>query len=1165
MPELSILEPLKLPLHGRLLIEASAGTGKTYTITTLYLRLLLGLDGWQEKPLKPEEILVVTFTDAATEELRGRIRERIIDAIAVFTEQQEDDFLNTLKAEVVNLDKAVEQLTLAARQMDQAAIFTIHSFCQRMLKNYAFESGELFTTELISNEEALIRQAVLDFWRSNIYPLSLELTNKVLECWQSPDNLIGEIKRFLANTEMKVLPDLSEVDLIDNYKQYLDKVKTFKQAWKQGKGLLLEEIKQAKINRRVYTKTRVPTWAQKIDSYVLSDEVSINKNIAKALTYFSTKAIQSNLIEDNIDFTNPLAAIIDDLLSSPPAIYNILLSKALNEVRLRLRNSKQQKQLRSFNDLISGMDNALADSASGLLLATAIRQKFPFAMIDEFQDTDPQQYRIFSTIYPKSDSGTLVMIGDPKQAIYAFRGADIFTYIKARQEADAIYTLATNWRSTAAMVDAVNQLFSQSLTPFIYDNDIQFNQVTAGNPNVKQLIEPDKESKALTLWFSDTAETLSKTDYLNTYAAATAAEIDRLLTEPVKLGNKVLSSQDMVILVRDRYEAESVRQALSSYNRASVYISNQDSVFSSTEASELALLLNAIEQPTNEINLKSALAISLLQLKLDELDYDEHRWEEIQVEFSQYKEIWLKQGVLPMLMQLLHQRQLATAILSLPMGERRLTNLLHLAELLQKMSMQLEGITSLLRWFNQQLKEPSDSNDEQILRLESERNLIRIITIHKSKGLEYPIVFIPFICAFREAKTAFYHQADGTAVLNLSKEHDAIMLADKERLAEDIRLLYVAITRATTACYMGIADLRKGKKEESVLKNSSIGHLILQHKQPLAEALQILKNKSNNIKVEPPPLFGAQVDMFNTGETANLTLVARKFSGYIDHSWHVSSYSGLTRHKHSISLEVLGLDMEVVSEVKTQVKPSVDEMSIFTFPKGAVAGTFLHSIFELKHKGELKIDAGQKLSDSLVLSGYELDWLPVIENLIDRVEHCDLDGQGLKLADVALADCLVEMEFMLEVKKLDASSLEKLIRQYDPVSKNAPKLEFNTFKGMLKGFIDLLFRHEGRYYVLDYKSNYLGDRVESYNQQAMTATMCEHRYDVQYLIYSLAVHRLLRQRIPEYSYQKHFGGVYYLFLRGIGKNNSYGVFNYRPPIELINQLDQLFSDDRELL
>lgn len=1181
MTKITALDPLTFPLAGQQLIEASAGTGKTYTITALYLRLLLGLGQISQKPLGPEQILVVTFTEAATEELRDRIRQRIVEARTAFLQEDvKDPFLRDLKVKVGDHQQAIKLLEQAARQMDEAAIFTIHGFCQRMLKQHAFESGSLFEAELNKDEQTLIHSAVLDFWRYTIYPLSAELSDLVLtQCWSGPEQLERELRGIL-NRQVRIEPDLSGLDLQIAYENRMTLLNQFKQDWLSNEDNLLDLIQASGVNKRSYSKNSLPKWLDQIELYVASEQREPGKKLLEIMGRFCQSTLADKTAKGEVP-THPLFSQIETLLNSTVPAYEILLSRAFADVKKRLVRLKQQNQQLSFDDLLTNLYTALKKDSNDLL-SEAIREQFPIAMIDEFQDTDPLQYGIFSKLYANASNTALIMIGDPKQAIYAFRGADIFTYIQARRSVSETFTLDTNWRSTEGMVDGVNQLFMNAKSAFIYDQDIPFLPVKAADKNSRRLRIQEQEPTALAFWHQPTELPLSKAEYLSIYAQATAAEIDRLLSGDAHIGEASVEGADIAVLVRDRFEAEEVRRALSVYEHPCVYLSNQDSVFNSLEAIELSLILAAAESPQNERALRAALATEFFQQDiqaLDLLNHDELAWEAVVSEFTEYRELWQSKGVLPMFNQLLQQRDLAALTLQTPGGERRLTNLMHLTELLQQASSELEGLQGLIRWFTEKIANSSGASDEQILRLESERNLVTIVTVHKSKGLEYPIVFLPFACNFREQKTAFYHEDTGAAVLNLKADETALEAADKERLAEELRLLYVALTRSVYRCYVGVSDIRIGNSKKSRLADSALGYLLTQSDLELPDALKVLEALSPAIEVLTPPDHGAQKDMFSQSSSDIGALSAREFCGVVSRDWRVSSYSALSRHSGGHMPDLPGLDLEVIEEAEKSLVPEPEGKSIFTFPKGANAGTFLHSVFEeisfcdYDKTDDSVLEYQSKVREQLLLAGYSEDWFEVIDQLVSNVLNTDLNGRGLKLSALKDQDRLVEMEFMLSSKYLRVAELESLIRRFDPLSAQARPLSFEPLKGMLKGFIDLLFRMDGRYFVLDYKSNHLGHQMDCYDQETMAKVMIDHRYDLQYLLYSLAVHRLLKQRIPDYCYEQHFGGVYYLFLRGIQRQPEinglpeqeiippYGVFFCRPEQALIEGLDLLFTGE----
>ncbi|HDZ8964912.1 TPA: exodeoxyribonuclease V subunit beta [Aeromonas dhakensis] len=1181
------LNTLRFPLHGERLIEASAGTGKTYTIAGLYLRLLLGhgplieegADAGQpsahERPLSVTEILVVTFTEAATAELRGRIRGRIHEARLAFMRGHSGDaLLAQLLAEVEDHELAARRLLAAERQMDEAAVFTIHGFCQRMLKQNAFESGALFETEFLTDDSQLRLQAVSDYWRAEFYPVDKTLASAVRALWPSPAALLREMNGWLDNSELEMRPPAGDETLAARHQAAMARIEAVKREWLAQ----VDEIRRqtdGHISR--YTGKNYEGWLAKIADWA-QDEAS-GYAIPKELERFGRTVLEENLKKGGAVPTLPLFSEIDALLASRPGIRDLILQRAAVVVRSRMQASKRQAHQLSFDDLLKDLDGALGSSL-GERLCERIRATYRVAMIDEFQDTDPQQYRIFHRLYGGHKDTALLMIGDPKQAIYGFRGADIFTYIQARRNVSAHYTLGRNWRSSGALVAAVNGLFERAKDPFIYEADIPFLPVEAQGKS-KALLLDGETAPVLHCWQLTGQPTFNRGDYQSKMARATAAEIHRLLTlareGKALIGSEPVKAGDIAVLVRTGAEGKLVQQELARLAIASVYLSNRESVLEQVEAREILLILHACQNPSEERSLRAALATGLFDLDakaLDELASDERAWESAVQEFMEYRKVWHKRGVLAMLRALLHRRNLASSLLASPYGERRLTNFLHLGELLQQVSSELDGEYALLRWLGEAVNRQSGQDAEQILRLESERKLVQIVTIHKSKGLEYPLVFLPFICSHRSADTPLYHEADeagNRTILDLTGAEESLAEADKERLAEDLRLLYVALTRGVYATWLGLAPVRSGngKSEKTDLHQTAIGYLLQKGEEgdaaTLATALSALAQDLPGVAVgepsltRPAPLPPEEEQL---GEPQ-----VRRFGGTLERDWWISSYSGLAAQGHGHSKGVLanpGFDDEVATEaaaLAAEEPVQAPQPSIFTFPKGARPGTLLHSLFEtIDFQSAAGEPLAQHIATLLAQDGFDESWAQVLQQQVEAVLDTPLEtgfGEPVRLRDLAPERKQVELEFFLPMGRVTAPALTALCQQHDPLSRGNKPLSFATVQGMLKGFIDLVFEWQGRWYLLDYKSNHLGMSPANYSRPALEQAMVEHRYDLQYQLYSLALHRLLALRLPGYDFEQHFGGVFYLFLRGMPQG---GIFHTRPSRELVQGLDRLFSE-----
>lgn len=1167
------LDPLRLPLIGERLIEASAGTGKTFTIAALYLRLLLGLGGEAAYPraISVEELLVVTFTEAATEELRGRIRSNIHELrIACLRGESDNPLYSALLAEIADKDDAAKTLLLAERQMDEAAVFTIHGFCQRMLSLNAFESGMLFEQQLIEDESRLRYQACADFWRRHCYPLTRDIAAVIHDVWKGPRDLLKSLDRWLQGEapQLKSPPAPNET-LAERHQQIIARIDSLKQQWREQVGEIEGVLENSGLDRRKFNRGNQGKWMEKVNAW--AQEETLSYQLPDALEKFAQSFLLERTKAGGEPPVHPLFSAVESLLASSLTLTDLVLARAMVEIRDAVAREKRRRGELGFDDMLSRLDEALRGD-SGETLASAISQRFPVAMIDEFQDTDPQQYRIFRRIWRRQPETALLLIGDPKQAIYAFRGADIFTYMKARGDVAAHYTLDTNWRSSPGMVGSVNRLFSLSDNPFMF-HEIPFLPVKAAAKNKGLRFTVDAaDVPAMNVWLMP-GDTVGSGDYQTFMAQLCATQIRDWLSAGQQ-GRALLwrgetsrpvQASDITVLVRNRLEAAQVREALQTLGIPSVYLSNRDSVFETLEAQELLWLLQAVLAPERENTLRSALATSmfgLTALDIENLNQDEQAWDALVEEFSEYRQIWRQRGVMPMLRALMTARHIAENLLATRGGERRLTDILHISELLQEAASQLESEHALVRWLAQHIAEPDSNAASQQMRLESDKHLVQIVTIHKSKGLEYPLVWLPFIARFRKQDQAFYHDRETfAAVLDLGQDEASLELAEAERLAEDLRLLYVALTRAVWHCSLGVAPLSSRKSGNSDFHLSALGRLLQAGEAMDAAGLaaRLADFCHGDIALQIP----GELDLtpWQAPAATIPRLSARELQRRIADDWRVTSYSGLQQHGFSGGQDLLPrLDVDAAGVGEVVEEP---QLTPHQFPRGAAPGTFLHSLFE-------ELDFTQPvpegwMAEKLQLSGFDAQWAPVLTDWLGGVLKTRLPGPDIALNQLAARDKQVEMAFYLPIAQLlTAERLDALIRQYDPLSADTPPLDFRQVRGMLKGFIDLVFRHEGRYYLLDYKSNWLGEDREAYTRPAMEQAMRAHRYDLQYQLYSLALHRYLRHRLADYDYDRHFGGVIYLFLRGMdGQEGGQGIFTTRPVRPLIDGLDQLFAGETQ--
>ena len=1231
---------LEFPLFGSRLIEASAGTGKTYTIAALYVRLILqhGIetDAAFSRALLPPEILVVTFTDAATQELRDRIRAKLVEAAQVFRLEQDkpDPLLQRLCEDYPQEQWAycAQRLDQAAQWMDEAAVSTIHAWCQRMLREHAFDSGSLFTQTLETDHGDLLALVVKDYWRQQCYPLTDNNVLWALEHWQQPSVLYSKIRPLLnAQNSAAEQIDHSQTlaELLDTgVKQQQQRLRELKAPWLQWtqklRDILDKAVADKAVNGRVIQARYYEPWLVKIDEWA-NDKALIKLDIKTGATRLTPEGLHEAWKDSSaapqhpaLDAMRELPQQLDDLTR---ALDEQALWHAAQWIEQRFNLEKLQRAEMGFDDMLTRLDQAL-QGPSGTRLAEVIRQQFPIALIDEFQDTDPLQYRIFDTVYniSENDSSTgLFLIGDPKQAIYSFRGADIHTYLYARRATEGRhYNLETNFRSTQNMVNAVNQLFelaeqradSQGAFLFKQDdtNELPFLAVQAKGRK-EQLWVDGQAQAALNIWHLPSAEPLAQDHYLEDMAASSATEIARLLNlaQQHKAGFKdehgqlhALQPNDIAVLVRNMREAQAIRKHLAQRQVRSVYLSDKDSVFDSQEAQDVMAWLLACLNPDNERSLKAALACSTFALPLGELErinQDELLWEKRVLQFKAYLECWNKQGVLPMLRAIMHDFELPQRLVQQVNGERALTNVLHLAELLQHAARELDGHFALLRYLQTACAGQAESAQEQILRLESDESLVRVVTIHKSKGLEYPLVFLPFICNFRaqDGKQPFTIQVNDQRQLMLHADKDSLAQAENERLAEDLRLLYVALTRARHACWLGLADLKKGNSAASLLHRSAIGYL-LNNGQVLSSSpalVQWLAPFTQTEDANTAPSLISQVSPMPESNEACVdnsvgafTPVWRRAQRRSREHWWIASYSALRISAQPPDGDISAAErsQDLAPQTPLAQNMSDDErydpssaapsslitstqQGIHQFPRGAKPGTFLHSLLEwAAEQGFASTLAQPELAVQFIQTrcaayGYEEHQDILWPWLRDFIQHpFVVAGQPLQFNQ--LSHYQAEMEFWFAAHSADTQRLDQHVRQFILPGAERPYLQQERLNGMFKGFIDLVLEHQGRYYVVDYKSNWLGDEDADYSVEAMDTCVLTHRYDLQYALYILALHRLLKLRIADYDYDTHMGGALYLFLRGT-QNATQGLHATRPARELIESLDSLFKSNTQ--
>ena len=1180
------MEPLDLyatPLQGLNLIEASAGTGKTYTISALYLRMIAELG------LPVERILVVTYTKAATAELRDRIRRKLVEArLALAADTGGEQLRGSLAKSGIDPELSLRRLNHAILGFDRAAIFTIHGFCQRVLADNAFASGRPFETELIPEESRLIQEVVDDFWRLHIQQLSPGMLDYLLAQRYTPDTLALFLKGKLGKPYLLLRGCPKPVGLEGIESNFMAVFREARELWREA-GETIGQMLQYNtgLNGNRYRKNAIPGWLSAMNQYL----AELPGPWFDAFEKFCSRTLADSVKKNETPPQHPFFDCCQHLQDARVLLIGAyrqklvqLLQSLVEYTDAELAKRKSQRGLQSYDDLLLNLRQALQGDSREALLAE-IRRHYGAALIDEFQDTDPLQYAIFREIYLAADA-PVFLVGDPKQAIYSFRGADIFAYLKAARDAQARYSLERSWRSGPQLLTALNKLFNQNDRAFIY-KEISYVNVLAAETRRELLAGDDQEGSALRIGLLE--GNLTADEALEQAVLSAAAEVCRLLKLGarglLRIGSRPLAGGDIALLVRTHRQGALIKQALRVLGINSVQNSQED-VFHSQAAVQMERLLKAVLYPAREGLVRAALTTCIIGVDGNRLALmEEGELEAFMDAFHGYHKLWGEQGFMRMFRRLLSEQGTPARLLRFEEGERLLTDLMHLAELLHQYEREgRPGMELLLNWFTRQCQAEIAESEASQLRLESDDQLVQIVTIHKSKGLEYPVVFYPFGWegGAREIDTgapyAFHDPgADFRPILDLgSQEWERDRgLAQAEMLAESVRLLYVALTRARHRCYLYWGKVKGGGRSPVTwllhppaepwrddLLAAMARHFSTLEERDIAVRIERLARESDGaISVHQCCRVAALPAVDQIERTEEVLLSARQFRRHLSNARRMTSFSALSGSHASVELP----DYDRVDGAEEIAQEAPATRSIFQFPRGARAGSCLHAVFErIDFTRCARAVLEQLAAQQLAAHGMDVMWQGAVCDMVERVLATPLDQNGeIFLARVPAERRLVEMAFHYPLDRINGAGLSRLLLEHglagdEGLRSSLGRIGFGDVQGFMKGFIDLVFESGGRFYLLDYKSNWLGDEPSHYGRPQMAQAMQRENYTLQYLFYTLALHRYLRKRIPGYHYDSHFGAVIYLFLRGVDPHagTGTGVYRERPDIDLIEALDR---------
>ena len=1255
--------PLDAPL-GDLLIEASAGTGKTYALTTLAARAVV------ETELPVERLLLVTFTVAATSELRHRLRRTLRAALLSVRSQsgagsasgddQAADLAERWRGLGIAAD-AEDRLAAAVRDLDRANILTIHGFCQRVLAEFAFDGAMPFGFDVSGDDALAVAAAARDFWRRRMVdaPAALLAHARNTPYGHEPfePEVLAEWARLIHPKPELVVRGAGERDVAARfesaYGEWRREFEAIRTSWPRRGPAFLRSLHALSFRRP--SQAKAERLLRLLCAALDGDQPELLP-LADA-GYFGRTSLPRLTAKSQIP-ANPLFDAFDRLgaaAKAPNALADAWLRRQrldlLDAVRTTLRESAWAERQLSFNGLLTETERALA-GAAGEALAERIRDRYQLALIDEFQDTDGLQARIFERIYPLPPRRAVVapkkahaaVVGDPKQSIYAFRGADLFAFLQVgKRKGQRRMMLEANYRSTPRLVRAVNALFARR-HPLLLP-EVSYEAVQAAGAEASGLefaADAPFGDEPFLIRLDDTGGKGADGDFQTVAAASAAAEIALLLrlgeTCRATVGGQPLSGGDIAVLVRTSTQGQAMAEALRACGVQSVELADVD-VFETEEAAQLHHLLHALATAPAHRRaafLRGALAANLFGLTVQDLAElaEDRAWAAWQTRFQEWRATWRSAGVATLVRRLLFAAptQGAQALLRHSNGPRRLTNIMHLADLLQQVeaSERLEP-TALVDWLAARRRNPQRGNDATQLRLESDERLVKVATVHRSKGLEFPVVFHPFAWYRRRATkgaTAQYHEQSGSRyveVLDLDPSDDAHAQQQAEDQAEELRLLYVALTRAKYRCVVTwakapnsdraalgwllhgrnivgdtpVASMRAHAahmKQDAMAWRRELDVFVAEHKDAirldglfdLADAPPLqLPSSAQDSRDDAAEALRARAfrrPLRAIRQATSYSALAAERGAAVSAAEHIEAARPDHDQREDAALQELSLDGQAQS-------PPSAGLSAFAMPRGRRIGNCLHELFEASVEQLGQSDARdeanahlEQLGESaLRRHGIDLKWLPTVCALVENARRTPLLPAIASQAPLRLADFkrpLVEMEFQLPVVGLRRDELGACMEAHgydDPFQAPEPRQGVSMpgadtadaatpapVEGYLSGFIDLVGERDGRWYVVDYKSNWLGDSYEAYAPAGLRDAMRRNGYHLQYLLYLTALHRYLRVRLPDYDCDRHLGGAFYLFVRGMRPQHpGHGVFHDAPPRACIHAIDACFGDLRK--
>ncbi len=1103
----------ELNIHSNQLLEASAGTGKTFSIENLVVRLLL--EG--ENPLTVDKILIVTFTRMATRDLKKRVRETIERSIQRIEECDPDCYhylIPFLEDEGKSL-LAKRRLERALLGFDEAQIFTIHGFCSRMLSECGFEGNVKVDTK--EDDQGLqserILKCVRDYFRTGISedevgPAHLEYA-------------LGQVKGSLEKLEtllIGVLESGVEVHTPPSYVELFDQFVEKMHLLKEKYGVTSEKIRHdfellsscytGVCNQSGQVKPDVMAKIDRFSKLFENDQLEIEayNQLVKDKLYFSETFILENRKKrgkhpepEELQLPNLVNLLKEHL---QPLFYaNLGIGRMAASCQQLMRHQLNQEEQMGYDDLLISMIEGLNSSE----FVQKIRSRYQAVIVDEFQDTDPRQWEIFKNLFPPNQSewGYLYLVGDPKQSIYAFRQADIYTYLEAASliGEENIASLDTNFRSDPRLVSALNHLFTthfdQGWMPLPKNNAFLEIPTVKWRPDAKEKEFHDNRG-ALHFFVREEKKYQLEQMEEEAFFPFIVQEIERMHRE------HSLPLKEFAVLVSDRYQAKRVGEYLKEWNIAS-HTQRTEPLTSSVVVSALRDLLYAILHFRNESAVKLALGGHFIRWRHDEICelINLELYEKIQSQLQKLRALWKEDGLVACFNAMLNARWKKDDVTALERilrqegGDQFYSDYQQILQLLLEKEQSEDDCIALL----DQILEEKRTEDPLLKRqFDPNRDAVQILTLHASKGLEFGVVFALGLIKRPKEPNLFYTSENALKLVSDVKD-EGYQYFLNEIDAEKMRQLYVALTRAKYRLYCPVARVSDDKylsPMEIFLQALNTDFFTY-----IDNAKQTESISCTSLNVTPSVVKKLEA-------VSQPELIKPKTFQVASEPLFIHSFSSLSQGKAHQNL-YLNPPHDFESANKT----------VHTLPSGSETGTLLHQLLEEIpfHYGQSWMSANDALPFVLpyIENSPYLPWKGVLAEMVYHTVKTPLVG-GISLRDIDPKKCDYESEFLFN----------------------------NRSHGYIKGFIDLTFFHEGKYYLLDWKSNWLGNTSQHYSQDALDQAMKDHQYYLQAEIYTDALARYL-SLIENKPFEDLFGGVFYIFLRGLP---NHGIIHFTPNISI---------------